>query len=346
MVQITNPTKFSNEKDDSLLVVDGDSISYSTACTLESKTIEVYDSLDPTRLIGKYKTRTRFKESPQFKDNPNYVIKDCQQAFASWESRAKKQLVDNINKVMASTGCSNVLVAMSGESNFRDRLDLPKSYKWNREGTIRPLKLSDVRKILSVLFPTVYADDEEADDVIAKWQFLSFKEPERKIRVSALDKDARGTPGWLHNPTSDTLVFIHGLGFVRLDKKVTSAGKVSYKIYGEGRKWFYVQLLMGDEADGYSPNDIVKGKDNMTDLRTFKLLEHLDTDEKCWQAIVQTYKGWYPKKVEWISAYSGKQMTGTWVDVLQLYADVVHMRRWDNDRLDVRKILEKYGLLE
>jgi hypothetical protein len=314
---------------------------------VEKRTIEVYDSLNPEALVYKCRLRTDFKKTKEYKQFPNAIIKDCQKVSETgWKNAAKNKINYDINRFLKATKCTHVLICLGGPTNFRDELDLPNKYKGSRANSLRPIKLKDVRELLTEMYPSTFSDNEEADDIISKYQFQSFKDRTIRIVVCTLDKDARGTPGWLYNPDHDHLVFIEGLGFVKLITKVNELnGKKTYKIYGEGRMWFYVQLLMGDEADDYSPNFIVKNKDNLTDLRTFKLLENVKTDQECWQIIVKTYKGWYPESVTWITQ-TGKEVTGNWIDILQVYVDVVHMRRYDNDRIDVRKILDKYGLLD
>ena len=39
------------------------------------------------------------------------------------------------------------------------------------------------------------------------------------------------------------------------------------------------------------------------------------------------------------------EVKGDWIDILQMYVDVVHMRRFDNDRVDVKSVLTKFELI-
>ena len=180
---------------------------------------------------------------------------------------------------------------------------------------------------------------------------MSFKDRNRRIVACTLDKDARGTPGYLYNPNESKLIFIEGLGFVERIPKETAAGKKTYKFYGEGRKWFYSQLLTGDKADDYYPCDVYKQiTDNpsksplITDLKCFNLLKDCTSDKECWQAIVTIYKGWYENISAW-KDWQGNEVKGDWIDILQMYVDVVHMRRFDNDRVDVKSVLTKFELI-
>lgn len=110
-------------------------------------------------------------------------------------------------------------------------------------------------------------------------------------------------------------------------------------------------MLTGDKADDYYPCDIYKQITNnssksplITDLKCFNLLKDCTSDKECWQAIVTIYKGWYENISTW-KDWEGNEVKGDWIDILQMYVDVVHMRRFDNDRVDVKSVLTKFELI-
>jgi hypothetical protein len=339
---------FSNAPSGSLTVVDGDWIAYKVASALEKKSVRVYD-LDGT-FVKEYKTRTKFKEDAK-NYNPNFTIEDCQSLPKKYKDTMAFLIQRMVSDILRQANCESILFALGGKENFRNELDLPQKYKGNRDDTLRPLSLSEVRDFIANTYPTVFSENEEADDIISKYQFLSYQDPTKHIVVATLDKDARGTPGNLLNPDENKLVRIEGLGFLERQEKVSSAGKKSYKLYGEGRKWFYAQLLTGDKADNYFPCDYYKtvvGNDSksplITDLKCFNMLNECKTDAECWNVIVQQYREWYGQIDSWVN-WKGETVKGTWIDILQVYVDVVHMRRFDNDRVDVRTLLTKFGLI-
>lgn len=328
---------------DGLLVIDGDWLAYKVASILEKKEVRIFD--EQGKFINNFKNKTEYKKDANY--NPNFEIRDSQKLIKSYISTMEYRLKSLVKDFLKATGCSEVLIALGGPSNFRDRLDLPQKYKGNRDGTLRPLALGETRTILATMFPTVYSEDEEADDIISKYQHkYSQDRVGRRIVVCTLDKDARGTPGLLYNPDKSTLVDIDGLGFLTLTK--ASSG---YKLYGEGRKWFYSQLLTGDKADNYFPCDLYRANTNnpskspiMTDYKCFNLLNECETDMECLKIICDTYYEWYKDVTEW-TTWDGRQVKGNWVTLLQLYFDVVHMRRFDGDRVDVNALLIRFGLL-
>lgn len=339
---------FSNAPEDSLVVIDADWLAYMVACALEKKSVKVYDENDV--FVKEYKNKTKFKEDTR-NYNANFRIEDSQSLPASYKNNMAFLIRNQIKGFLAATNCQNYLLALGGSTNFRNDLKLPCQYKGSRKDVIKPLALYEVRDYLKNNFNCVISEDEEADDIISKYQFMSFKDRSRRIVACTLDKDARGTPGYLYNPNESKLVFIEGLGFVERNPKESASGKKSYKFYGEGRKWFYSQLLTGDKADDYYPCDVYKQITNnpskspiITDLKCFNLLKDCTSDKECWQAIVSVYRGWYENTLAW-KDWQGNEVKGNWIDILQMYVDVVHMRRFDNDRVDVKSVLTKFELI-
>ena len=81
----------------------------------------------------------------------------------------------------------------------------------------------------------------------------------------------------------------------------------------------------------------------MTELKVFNLLNELETDRECWKAVCDVYLAWYENTTEWTD-WRDNIVKGSWLDILQMYVDCAHMRRWDNDKIDVRNVLTKLNL--
>lgn len=340
---------FSNAPEDSLLVVDGDWLAYMVASALEKKSVKIYD--EDGVFVKEYKNKTMFKDDTK-NYNPNFRIEDSQSLPKNYKNNMVFLVKKSISKFLAESNCQSVLIAMGGPTNFRTDLHLPNAYKGSRKDLAKPLSLYEVRDYVTKAYPSVISDGEEADDILSKYQFMSYQNRERRIVACTLDKDARGTPGYLYNPNESYLTFIEGLGYLSRTAKESSSGAKKYKFYGEGRKWFYAQLLTGDKADDYFPCDIYKQLNVnsikaplITDLKAFNYLKDCTTDKECWEVIANVYKGWYKDVKEWTD-YAGKTVKGDWIDILQLYVDVVHMRRFDNDRVIVKTVLSKFDIIE
>ena len=339
---------FSDAPEDSLLVIDGDWLAFMVACALEKKSVKIYDESDV--FVKEYKNKTLFKADTK-NYNPNFRIEDSQSLPKNYKSNMIFLVKKHIAKFLLESKCQSVLIAMGGPTNFRTDLHLPKAYKGSRKDLAKPLALYEVRDYVTNTFPSVISEGEEADDILSKYQFMSYQNRERRIVACTLDKDARGTPGYLYNPNESYLTFIDGLGYVERTAKESTSGTKKYKFYGEGRKWFYAQLLTGDKADDYYPCDIYKQiTENprksplITDLKAFNYLNPCTTDKECWEVISNVYKEWYKDVKEW-KDFKGKTVTGDWIDILQVYVDVVHMRRFENDRVIVKNVLSKFDII-
>lgn len=345
---MNSKNKFSNAPEDSLLVIDGDWLAYMISCALEKKSVKVYD--ENNVFVKEYKNKTTFKSDIK-NYNPNYRIEDSQTLPKNYKTNMAFLVKKSISKFLIEANCQSVLIAMGGLTNFRTGLPLPNEYKGSRKDLVKPLSLYEVRDYVTTSFPSVISEGEEADDILSKYQFMSYQNRERRIVACTLDKDARGTPGYLYNPTESYLTFIEGLGYLERKVKDSSSTVKKYKFYGEGRKWFYAQLLTGDKADDYYPCDIYKQITNnpsksplITDLKAFNHLKDCQSDKECWTVISSIYKEWYKDVKEW-KDFNGKTVKGGWTDILQLYVDVVHMRRFDNDRVDVKSVLSKFEII-
>lgn len=335
-----------------LLVIDGDWLAFLVACAIEKTSVKIYDSENV--FVKEYKNKTLYKKDVKNYNETN-IIQDCQTLPSNYISASTFILTSKVKKLLIATQCNEVLIALGGDTNFRDRLHLPRKYKGSREFAARPLALSEVKNLIASKYKTEYSNDEEADDIISKYQFLSYQKVQEnngdvfkdRIVVCTLDKDARSTPGILHDPKTNETTFINGLGYVT--RKLTASKKS--KLYGVGRKWFYAQLLTGDKADDYFPCDLRRKLTNnesksplITDLKCFNLLDPCTTDDECLKVIKDTYYDWYKDVKEWVD-FNGNTVKGDWLDILQMYVDVVHMRRFDNDRVDVKKLLTTFKLI-
>lgn len=330
--------EYNESWDNSLCVIDGDWLAFLVASVVENRFIEVFDKED--NFIKKFKTRTDYKTSKIFNDE--YQIKDCRQLKTNHTKTIDYLVQSHVKKILSATDTIHVLIALSGESNFRDRLPLPVQYKGHRLDLVRPIALRETREYIKSKYACMIAQDEEADDIISKFQFKGISQPNKKIIVVTLDKDARGTPGLVYDPNKNKLINVNGFGFVTYEKGT---------LYGEGRKWFYHQLLHGDSADNYDPCDllILNSKEQLkrvkiTDYRSFNLLNPCQTDKECLQIVHDTYCKWYKDIDSW-TTWDGTVVKGNYLDLLQVYVDTVHMRRWDNDRIDIKSVLKKFEII-
>lgn len=153
------------------------------------------------------------------------------------------------------------------------------------------------------------------------------------------DKDAKQTPGYLFNPRKLEIRDCSGFGeLIPIVKVSPTTGAKTFKLDGYGRLWFYYQLICGDKVDTYHPFP-----KNVSDQAFYKIFKDVEDDKTAWTLVVDWYKKHYAD-IEEYKSWDGVSHKGTWIDILQTYVDVVHMQRWEGDRIDVRHVLKLYKL--
>jgi 5'-3' exonuclease len=151
---------------------------------------------------------------------PSIHVDDPDEVFV----KAVDYIIDIQNKLDAD----DVYICISDSENFRKTI-LP-SYKSNRDPSLKPILLAEIKERLAKRWPSFIRPSLEADDVmgiLSTSNVISGK----KIIVS-IDKDMKTIPGWLYNPDKDTK-----------PRLVTEAEADRYHLY---------QTLIGDTTDGYS----------------------------------------------------------------------------------------------
>lgn len=316
----------------SIVILDGDLISYKAAAASEKRVIKVTNNKSGD--VSEYKNRTALKASLEGQDEYTYedfTIEDIQKI--STLNNCFKIIDGMIASIHAQSGCDEVKVVVQGIGNFRDDLLLPSKYKGSRVGTIRPLQLTAAATYLKEKHNAEVANGRESDDVLASYAYTGFKD-KIKIVQGTIDKDARQCSGWLLDwDKMKEPEYISGLGALRIDDKG--------KLRGEGRKWLYAQITMGDPSDDYKPTELSTA--TYGEKGVFKDFAELKTDKECWQRIAELYRMWYPEPFIY-TAWNGVEVQGTWLQMLQIYTDCAHMQRWEGDRLNVTAALTKMGV--
>lgn len=334
------------------LFLDGDWIIYKCAFSLEKRTVKIYDKSG--NFVKEYKNKTAFKKDTA-NYNESYTIQDCQTLPKNFLSSLAYKVSTTISEIQRQTKSTKVIICLQGGSNFRTRLPLPYAYKGNRKESLKPLAIDETKQFLVDNYTCVFSDDEEADDILSQAQFYSYNNNNANIAVSTLDKDNRSVPSLpqcLYHPENKEYIETQGLGKLELKVKVSESGNRSSKIYGYGRAFWYYQLLHGDSIDCYHPCDIYKQLNGittktpiLTDTKIVKMFENCKDDKDYLTIIAKQYYDWYSTITDW-KAYDGRKVTGNWLTVLQTYVDVSHMRRFKNDKIDIKSLLLKLNIID
>jgi hypothetical protein len=115
------------------------------------------------------------------------------------------------------------------------------------------------------------------------------------------------------------------------------------KVKGIGRKYFYFQLLYGDDSDCYRPFVQSTTVKKYGEKGVFADLVGLNTDKECVDFILSKYQKAYPKPFTFTD-WEGIKRTYTWQDVLQEIMDMAYMRRFYGDNLTVERFIKSGGV--
>lgn len=310
-----------------LAVIDGDIVAYRCAAAIEKNTVECTHK--ETLQVVTFDTATAFKEWAG-KDKDNWTLEPKKEAEDV--SHAIHAMKGTIDRIIKAAKCDKYHIVVSGDDNFRKHLPLPTRYKDSRKATVKPIHLKACKEWL-INNRNAEIAEGEADDALVGYAYAGYVNKEYVVQCT-LDKDGNGNAGWLYNwHNMEEPEFIDGLGYLELVEHPTYTD-----VKGKGRLFLYFQIAFGDPADCYKPCELAKAR--FGDKAAFKLLAHCKTDKEAVEALVKQYKTWYPKPVTY-RAWDDSLHTKDWLDIMQMYTDCAFMQRWEGDRLDVRKLMDK-----
>lgn len=335
------------------LIIDGDWLLFSVTSICDRKYIEVRDSLESTPIEYKNITTFRGTLDKEFRKTvrDDYIIEDKVVLKDKMHLGSCIHILGSkIQGYLSTAKAKKIVIAVAGSSNFRDRIPLPKKYKGERDNS-KPLLYQELKNYVLNNYECLVAEDEEADDILSKNQY-QHKDCGTSLSCT-IDKDNKSIPGYLLNPNNDHVSYVEGLGGFGLK---TSGSK--QKLYGYGRCWEYIQWVIGDSVDNYHPLDLLSKKciqnnqSNYTKVTTkpsdhivYEEVKDFTTDKEWLQYIHDKYYSWY-SNLKWYKTWDDKLIKDVdYIDILQLYVDCAHMRRWDDDKVDIRQVLKNQEII-
>lgn len=323
-------------------VIDGDIVAYRCAAANETRSVIAVHNDTADSVV--FDTMTAFKEWAGSEAN-EYTVSPHQEAGPI--EHAYKSIKTIIQNICTKAKCDEYIVVISGDDNFRLTLPLPTRYKDSRKENVKPVQLRACKMYLVQHHAAEVSKGVEADDVLVSYMNRGYKDKDYVVQCS-LDKDAKHGPGWLYDwTTMDEPELIEGFGELNLILKETGKKKangepaVDKSVKGKGRVWLYYQMVFGDPVDCYKPCELAKAK--FGEIGAYDLLKNAKDDKEALEAVVAKYKLWYPKPVTY-KDWEGNLQTKDWMEIMQMYTDCAFMRRWEGDRFDVKKGLDKLGI--
>lgn len=156
---------------------------------------------------------------------------------------ARTNMLSLIGAACRAGGCDSARILVTGRASHKGHryaIARAKPYQAQRSGSRRPKNWEFLREILETGvpgYPTEVTNKAEADDLFGKYsKILGWQ----NVVVFAQDKDMNMTEGYHLDWASLTLTEVPA-----------GAWSVPHPKEGHvfGRKWFWLQMLMGDSAD-------------------------------------------------------------------------------------------------
>lgn len=204
-------------------------------------------------------------------------------------------------------GCPyKLFLTSTDKSNFRFKRATLKVYKGNRKSSAKPAHYDVVRDYLIGFWNAEVVEGIEADDKLSLLQTkASAKYGEDVTCIVTIDKDLDMVPGYHYNFVKDEVMHTDALGSLQLDTLKSSNRKV---LHGSGLKWFYAQMLLGDNADN------IPGITGCGAVKVYTLLNPCVTEKELQKAVAGEYKKFYKDKAKEAFAEVGEllwmQQTG------------------------------------
>lgn len=337
-------------KNSPTICFDYDFLLYQAACVVEKRKIKVVNKITSEEHV--FKNRTEFyghwkkkeggwlaeinksRTSPY--DVEDFLIEDTMDVEPI--DNAIHILNNSIKGICSTLDISNYYGYTGKGNTFRHDVATMLPYKGNRENMQKPVYLDDLKDYIVKRHNAEIVRHYEADDYCsmdAYAAYFKFKETGNladKLITVAVDKDARGTTGFLFNP-NDMFepVEINGVGYL---------SKEGSKITGIGRAWFYFQVAYGDPSDNYKPS-CLSTKD-VGEVAAYNAIKDSVTDQDYWKALIVLYKDLYPEPIKVIN-FRQDEIEVDWKYALQEIVDLAHMKRFKEDKIDLSKVLTWVG---
>lgn len=295
-----------------ICLIDGDEALYSISFRHQKTYYDLYNEDMPISLG--YKNKTEAIESIGNDQELHYIERLEDRLFGKTlrakELLFKREFEECLNNILNRVGrCSEYIVCLNGENNFRYDFATLRPYKSSRPAT-KPLHHKAIKAMICKYFKTEIIDHLESDDTMAVLATRLELEGYEPIICSS-DKDLKTVSGYNYN----------------IGKR-----QLSYITKEEALCNFYYQILIGDETDSI-PSTYGLGKKRAEEIiEDFKMCEILgDYEEALYQHILPHYhkhltatdaKGNY--KTKW---YDGRPVN----DVIFEIGNLLYMRRTDDE---------------
>lgn len=320
------------DKDDKVLIIDGDILTYKVAAIGDVRCCKVTKD-------GKSKefsNKTDFKRICEANgwDYSSFEVEDILKPEPI--EYCLGTLKAAINNILERTGCTKYEIYIGGGGNFRLNLDLPTQYKSARTNQLRPTYLTDCKEYLIKWKGAIKIKGREADDYVQQRMYELHQDCVEALAYSN-DKDIRQEYRYnirVFNPDDEKITtYKCHLGEVWLQPN----GDVK----GSGLKWLIGQTLFGDSTDNYKGNQLSGVR--FGEKTYYKDVKDILTVKELLEYAVSKWKSWYPEPIKY-ETWDGREVEKSWLELANMYMSCAYMLISDNDDTTFESLLQEYGI--
>lgn len=319
---------------DRLILVDSDTLLFSSASVAETRSIEVLH--EPTGSKKEFTNRTEFKELMKSKG------KEITQDYKITDKQTPEPVENCLHLIKSSAESilerypfDEVIFLAGDENNFRLQLPLPNAqYKANRKNMIRPYWLKEAHEYFRKKYNARKAISYETDDLLSILANDGIKQ-DREVIILVPDKDARQTIGAKignYGTPEHDLVHIKDFHEVSLENS---------KAKSYGVPWICLQVCLGDMTDGFKPTQLAGVK--YGDVSVYKDFKDCKSPQESLLKVIEKYKSWYPIEFEY-KDWRGNVHEADWKSMLSLFWKCAKMKTSEDDQLIAEEFFSKYGV--
>lgn len=250
-----------------------------------------------------------------------------------------------IQRIKEMAGADKALLHLTASKSTkgnRYNIAMLKEYQATRKNRVRPKFLNVIKEWMHKEHGAILSIDAEADDTMAQEQYAAIAAgtPELSV-IASKDKDLRMVPGWQLDVVTGDLSYVPDFGWIDLKQ----VGKVK-KIVGRGWKFFWAQMLTGDNADNisglpkvYDPKYLKTGRPLLCGpALAYSILDPIESNIEAFKVVSGLYK-LYGKEVGFTNYRDNSKIT--WGEAFKSEAKLFWMRRDKTNEDDVMDWMEE-----
>ena len=210
------------------------------------------------------------KELNAFRDEEGLGLLDCvisSRVEAEPESNALFNARSMIRTTMDKLETGDVILYLSGPTNFRLGIATIKPYKGNRDPDHKPVHAAAIKAMLRREYDVITSEGQEADDDISIAHYSMWLRDEYSTVIATIDKDLDMVPGLHYNFSTEERYYMEPI---------------------EGLRKFYEQLIKGDTTDN------IPGISGMGKVKAAAAVAECKTEWEMYQKAHALYVQAYP----------------------------------------------------